>query len=209
MGWELLIDSDRDYGVFFCNTADEAFGPIINMHYCDAGTFYEWWNEIIGDDPRSMDTPDLHAAIQRFQGIQYDIKFIVAAPDGTEVPGEFHSMTYASVKNLFDMGWTQEQFDQWGCEDWSNIMASILKSRDCDMDGFGGELSGHLYPPPSWASEDTSSGPQWKIVAINNGVEHKSYGTYQTWDWYDGHGEVVHTGPHSADDIRTKKKRNS
>lgn len=206
MGWEILIDSDRDTGVFICNTADEAFGPLINMHYCDTDGFYEWWSEIIGDDPRSMDSAKRSDAITRFYGMQYDIKFIITAPDGTEIPGEYHAMSYASVKDIYDMGWTEEQFDLWDCDDWSNIMASIMKARECDMDGSGGPLSGFLFPPPSWASDTESAGPKWTITAINNGIERKSYGTYTTWDWYDDKGEVIHTGPYSADDIRTKKR---
>jgi hypothetical protein len=207
MGWELLIDSDRDTGVFICNTVDQAFGPLINMHYCDTGGFYDWWNEIIGDDPRSMDESDLSAALYRFYGIQYDIKFIITAPDGTEIPGEYHSMTYCSLKGMYDVGWTEEQWDHWDCDDWENIMGTILKTRQCDMGGFGGTLSGHLFSPPSWASEDTSSGPQWRIVAINNGSERRSYGSYKTWDWYDDNGEVIHTGPYAPDDIRTLKRK--
>ena len=206
MGWEILIDSDRDTGEFICNTADVAFGPLINMHYCDSGGFYEWWNEIIGHDPRSMDSTDLADAMQRFYGIQYDIKFVITAPDGTEVPGEYHSMSYASVKDIYDVGWSEEQFDHWGCEDWTNIMASIMSSRECDMDGNGGALSGFLTPPPSWASETENAGAKWTITAINNGVERRSYGSYTTWDWYDEKGEVIHTGPYAPDDIRTKKR---
>jgi hypothetical protein len=108
---------------------------------------------------------------------------------------------------VFDVGWTEEQWDHWDCDDWENIMGTILKTRQCDMDGFGGTLSGHLFSPPSWASEDTSSGPQWRIVAINNGSERRSYGSYKTWDWYDDNGEVIHTGPYAPDDIRTLKRK--
>ena len=206
MGWELLIDSDRDTGVFICNTADEAFGPLINMSYCDAGQFYEWWNDHIGSDPRSMDSGERSDAIYRFYGIQYDLKYIITAPDGQEINGEFHSMSYCSLKGLYDKEWTEEQFEQWSCEDWENIMASIFRSRECDMDGNDGELSGFLFQPPSWASDDKPAGPKWRIMAIKNGNERKYNSNWETWDWYDEAGKVIHTGDYAPDDIRTKRK---
>ncbi len=206
MGWELLVDSDRDTGVFICNTADEAFGPLINMHYCDAGSFYEWWDAHIGEDPRSMDSDERSHAIYRFYGIQYDIKFVITAPDGQEIPGEYHSMSYCRLKGLYDMGWTEEQFDLWECEDWEKIMSSIMQSRECDMDGNGGPLTGFLCSPPSWAPETESAGAKWTITAINNGSERKYNSSWATWDWYNDEGEIIHTGDYAPDDIRTKRK---
>ena len=127
MGWELLVDSDRDMGVFICTTADESFGPLIKMHYCDAEGFYKWWNAHIGSDPRSMDSNERSDALSRFYGVQYDIKFVITAPDGTEISGDSSSMNYCRVKGLYDKGWTKEQFDLWDCNGWEKIMASIME----------------------------------------------------------------------------------
>jgi hypothetical protein len=206
MGWELLVDSDRDMGVFICTTADESFGPLIKMHYCDAEGFYKWWNAHIGSDPRSMDSNERSDALSRFYGVQYDIKFVITAPDGTEISGDSSSMNYCRVKGLYDKGWTKEQFDLWDCNGWEKIMASIMQSRECDRDGMGGPLTGFLFSPPSWASETESAGPKWTITAINNGNERRYSTTWDTWDWYNDKGEVIHTGDYAPDDIRTKSE---
>jgi len=85
-------------------------------------------------------------------------------------------------------------------------MSSIMQSRECDMDGMGGALTGFLCSPPSWASETESAGAKWTITAINNGSERRYATTWDTWDWYNDEGEVIHTGDHALDDIRTKRK---
>ena len=58
MAWELLVDEERGIGVFTCNTADVAFGPLVSMHGKDVMGFYNWWNDVIGkyNDPRSMNS---------------------------------------------------------------------------------------------------------------------------------------------------------
>ena len=137
------------------------------------------------------------------------LKFIITAPDGQEINGEFHSMSYCSLKGLYDKEWTEEQFEQWGCEDWENIMASIFRSRECDMDGNDGELSGFLFQPPSWASDDKPAGPKWRITAIKNGSERKYNSTWETWNWYDEAGKVIHIGDTKVSKQDVEKIRNA
>ena len=59
------------------------------------------------------------------------------------------------------------------------------------MDGNDGELSGFLFQPPSWASDDKPAGPKWRIMAIKNGNERKYNSNWETWDWYDEAGKVL------------------
>lgn len=74
MGWEILVGNAWDDWkriVFFCNTADEAFGPVLTVEGYDSDyiktRFYDAWPqaciEIFGHerDPRSMGPhDDLH-----------------------------------------------------------------------------------------------------------------------------------------------------
>lgn len=211
MAWELLVDSDRDTGVFICNTADVAFGPLIRMEHSDVGTFYEWWNEVIGkyNDPRTMDSSDLSNAIYRWYGVQYEVKFQITIPAGDNVSeglakkvftGEYYPVDYCNIKGIYDDEITEEDHKYWSMEDWDNIMCSILKSRKCDMDGDEGELSGYLFPSETWDEEqgayvvnEIQTGPKWEIIGIKNGSERVGWSTWSTWDWFKD-GEKIATG---------------
>ena len=69
MGWE--VAQNKSNGglftryVFFCNTADEAFGRVFYLDGCyDIGTFYDAWHEINeGIDPRTIDSEALWECI--------------------------------------------------------------------------------------------------------------------------------------------------
>jgi len=59
MGWEVAENTVYDFStryVFFCNTADVAFGPVFWLECDSIGEFYDAWNEVNkGIDPRTID----------------------------------------------------------------------------------------------------------------------------------------------------------
>lgn len=211
MAWELLVDSDRGTGVFICNTADVAFGPLVSMNNSDVGAFYEWWSEVIGkyNDPRTMDSSDLSNAIYRWYGVQYEIKYQITIPAGDNVSdglakkvftGEYYPVDYNSLSGVYDDDVTEEDHEHWSMDDWDNIMCSIMKSRECDMDGDGGALSGYLFPSQTWDEEqeayvvdEIQIGPKWEIIGLKNGSERIGWSNWTTWDWFKD-GEKVGTG---------------
>jgi len=69
MGWEVLHDSDRGYFAMMCNTADIAFGNLINDHDQRAQDFYGWWSLKQLADPRSMSNGDVEKAVAEWNGI--------------------------------------------------------------------------------------------------------------------------------------------
>jgi len=224
MAWELLVDDDRGTGVFICNTADVAFGPLINMSGSDVSQFYEWWNEVIGshNDPRTMANHDLSDAIYRWYGIQYENKFQITIPDSDwenasealskkVFTGEYYPVDYCSIKGIYDDDITEEDHEHWSMEDWDNIMCSIMKSRECDMDGFDGQMSGYLFPSKTWDDEKNEyvmdkiqRGPKWEIIGIRNGSERVGYSTWTTWDWYKD-GEKVGSGDKPPWEVKEHK----
>ena len=144
MAWELLVDSDRDTGVFICNTADVAFGPLIRMEHSDVGTFYEWWNEVIGkyNDPRTMDSSDLSNAIYRWYGVQYEVKFQITIPAGDNVSkglakkvftGEYYPVDYCNIKGIYDDEITEEDHKYWSMEDWDKTKNEAMAAARAAM----------------------------------------------------------------------------
>jgi hypothetical protein len=203
MAWELLVDDERGTGVFTCNTVDIAFGPLVTMHNADVGTFYEWWSEVIGTDPRLMWDDKSHllnAAVYRWYGIQYDIKFQISLPSGKVFHGEYYPVDYCSIKGIYDDDVSEEMHEDWAMEDWDNMMASVFKNRECDMDGDGGEMSGYLFPTHHWDEEqreyvmnEIQTGPKWEIVGLKNAYEKIGWSNWSTWEWFKD-GESIGTG---------------
>ncbi len=181
------------------------------MNNSDVGAFYDWWSEVIGkyNDPRTMDSSDLSNAIYRWYGVQYEIKYQITIPAGDHVSdglakkvftGEYYPVDYNNLSGIYDDDVTEEDHEYWSMEDWDNIMCSIMKSRECDMDGDGGALSGYLFPSQTWDEEqgayvvdEIQTGPKWEIIGLKNGSERIGWSNWTTWDWFKD-GEKVGTG---------------
>ena len=203
MAWELIVDSERNIGVFTCNTADIAFGPLVSMHHMDVVTFYEWWEEVIGTDPRWMWDDKSHllnAAVYRWYGIQYELKFQITLPNGKVFHGEYYPVDCCSIRGIYDDDVSEEMHEEYSMEDWENIMESIFKNRECDMDGDGGQMSGYLFHSRHWDEEQeeyvddkVQTGPKWEILGIKNAYEKIGWSNWETWEWFKD-GESVGKG---------------
>ena len=203
MAWELIVDSERNIGVFTCNTADIAFGPLVSMHHMDVVTFYEWWEEVIGTDPRWMWDDKSHllnAAVYRWYGIQYELKFQITLPNGKVFHGEYYPVDCCSIRGIYDDDVSEEMHEEYSMEDWDNIMERVFKNRECDMDGDGGEMSGYLFPTHHWDEDqreyvmnEIQTGPKWEIVGIKNAYEKHGWSNWETWEWFKD-GESIGKG---------------
>ena len=89
-----------------------------------------------------MKDSDLHDAVYRWYGVQYELKFEMLLGDKV-FQGEYYPLDYASIKGLEDE--SEEVYEEWELDEWTNMMETIFKSRECDMDGGLGEMSGHLF----------------------------------------------------------------
>ena len=208
MAWELLVDEERGIGVFTCNTADVAFGPLVSMHGKDVMGFYNWWNDVIGkyNDPRSMKESDLHDAVFRWYGIQYEIKFEMVVGDKV-FEGEYYPLNYVSIKGIYDE--SDEFYEEWDLDDWTNVMESVFKNRECDMEGEGGQMSGYLHTKitlnedQEYIRNPDTNGPMWRIVGIKNGWKQSRWGGTETWQWFKD-GESVGQGSKAPWDEENK-----
>ena len=60
MAWEVAINETHDGEfsryVFFCNTSDEPFGPVVSLNNCeDKNEFYKAWDKVnLGLDARTL-----------------------------------------------------------------------------------------------------------------------------------------------------------
>jgi|TARA_R110000824_G_scaffold95311_1_gene229345 hypothetical protein len=200
MAWELLVDDDRGLGVFTCNTADVAFGPLVSMHDNNVGQFYSWWSAVGLSDPRTMTDSEVHEAVYRWYGIQHEIKFEISLPNGKTFQGEFYPTDYINITGLYDDDVSEELSEEWEMDDWENTMKQIFLEREADMEGHEGPMGGWLSPSTIWDEDEKKyiphpkqSGPKWRIIGIKNGYYRKYNSSWETWNWYQG-GQLIHTG---------------
>lgn len=80
MGWEVLLDPDREIMVFFDNTNDTAFGPIFYANDHGKDTLYDFWKALNLDDPRYLKPLEWLEVKTRWSGLDVEIKGIALVP---------------------------------------------------------------------------------------------------------------------------------
>ena len=129
-------------------------------------------------------------------GIQYEIKFEMVVGDKV-FEGEYYPLDYVSMKGLYDE--SDEFHEEWDLDDWTNVMESVFKNRECEMEGDGGQMSGYLHTKitlnedQEYIRNPDTNGPMWRIVGIKNGWKQSRWGGTETWQWFKD-GESVGQG---------------
>lgn len=80
MGWEIAHDESNGRFIFICTTTGRAFGPYMSDNDKSVQDFYDWWNAVIIQDPRTMDVSELDNAHQKWQSLGVETKGIVMVP---------------------------------------------------------------------------------------------------------------------------------